>query len=452
MNPSTKAKILFATVPMDGHFYPLTALAVHLKKQGYDVRWYTGSIYQEKLNKLEIPYLPFRKAREINAFNLEEIFPERKKYKSIISKLKFDIKHVFVKRAPEYFEDIKAMYQEFPFDLVIGDAGFTGLPLIRRMLHKPVIAVSVVPLMETSRNLPPYGMGLTPADNFTGKLRQRLSRFLSKHIIFKEATVEINKIFRSYGLPTTSEVIFDLVIRESDLVLQSGAPGFEYKRRDMSDNIRFIGSLLPYQEKKQVVFFEHLYKLKQYHKVILVTQGTVEKDPEKIIVPTLEAFKNSPYLVIVTTGGSQTQALRARYPQNNVIIEDFIDFNYIMPYTDVYVTNGGYGGVLLGIEHKLPMVVAGIHEGKCEITARVGYFKLGINLKTETPTPQQIAKSVEEVMDDVSYKKNVAQFKEELSQYNPAALCEQYVLELLGKQNTASATKAIENTQELELS
>lgn len=177
----------------------------------------------------------------------------------------------------------------------------------------------------------------------------------------------------------------------------------------MSNNIRFIGPLLPYNQKNQTVIFEHFYKLKQYSKIILVTQGTVEKDPGKIIIPILEAFKNSPYLIIVTTGGSQTEELKARYPQNNIIIKDFIDFNYIMPYADV--SNGGYGGVLLGIEHQLPMVVAGIHEGKCEITARVGYFNLGFNLKTENPSPQQIAKSVEEIMDNDHYKNNVKRLR-----------------------------------------
>ncbi len=60
-----------------------------------------------------------------------------------------------------------------------------------------------------------------------------------------------------------------------------------------------------------------------------------------------------------------------------------------MPYPDVYITNEGYGGVMLAIENKLPMVLAGVHEGKNEINARIGYFKLGINLRTETPTPEK---------------------------------------------------------------
>ena len=58
-------KILFACIPADGHFNPMTTLAVHLKNKGHDVRWYTGNVYKEKLARMEIPYLPFQNAKEI---------------------------------------------------------------------------------------------------------------------------------------------------------------------------------------------------------------------------------------------------------------------------------------------------------------------------------------------------------------------------------------------------
>ena len=33
-------RILFATVPADGHFVPLTGIAMALRTLGHDVRWY----------------------------------------------------------------------------------------------------------------------------------------------------------------------------------------------------------------------------------------------------------------------------------------------------------------------------------------------------------------------------------------------------------------------------
>lgn len=52
---------------------------MYLKAAGYDVRWYTGSVFKEKLQNLEIPHLPFKRAKEITQHNIDEVFPERKK-------------------------------------------------------------------------------------------------------------------------------------------------------------------------------------------------------------------------------------------------------------------------------------------------------------------------------------------------------------------------------------
>ncbi|GAB3903343.1 glycosyltransferase [Larkinella knui] len=425
-------KILFATIPADGHFNPLTGIAKHLQELGHDVRWYTGGHYLTKAEKLGIPVYPFQTANLVNQDNLEELFPERKQIKGTIDRLRFDINNVFLNRAPEFVADLTDLYQEFPFELLVCDVLFTGAPFIKQLLNVPVVAIGIVPLSETSRDLPPAGMGLEPATGFWGKRKQDVLRYVTQNILFKPCTDLYNKFLIQHGLKPTQDFVFDAFIRSADVYLQSGVPGFEYTRKDMSKNVRFVGPLLPFSKGNRHSF-NHYDQLKLYRKIVLVTQGTVERDPEKIIVPTLEAFKNSDYLVIATTGGSQTDALRARYPQANFIIEDFIDFNEIMPYCDVYVTNGGYGGVMLSIQNGLPMVAAGVHEGKSEITARIGYFKLGVNLKTETPTPDQIRTQVKTVMSDPEYRRNIAKLKGEFSAYNPNELCETYIAEVLGE-------------------
>ncbi|MBC7923588.1 MAG: glycosyltransferase [Ferruginibacter sp.] len=422
--------ILFANFPADGHFNPLTSLAIHLKNQGHDVRWYTSVTYEEKIKELGIPFYPLKRAFDVSAGDPEEIFPERKKHKSQVSKLKFDLKHSFILRSKEYYEDIKEISADFPFDLVITDIAFTGLLFIKEKLGKPVIAVGVIPLSERSKDLPPAGLGLTPSSSFWGRRKQDVFRFVSDALIFRESNALIKSICQANGLKVEKGNVFDTMYRKSNLVLQNGTPKFEYQRSDLSTNIRFIGPLLPYSPGSKPAF-QHFAKVNQYSKVILVTQGTVEKDPEKIIVPTLEAFKGTDYLVIATTGGSQTEALRKRYPQPNLVIEDFIPFDTVMPFCQVYITNGGYGGVLLSIKNKLPLVVAGIHEGKNDINARVGYFKLGINLKTEKPTPAQIRDSVAEILSNPAYKTTISQLNEEFSAYNPQLLCEKYVNEVL---------------------
>ena len=431
-NRQAGRKILFANFPADGHFNPLTGLAVHLKELGYDVRWYASRSYTEKLKRLGIPHYKFNRALDVEGNDFDKVFPERTKKKSQLAKLNFDMIHAFIMRGPEYYADLLDIHNDFPFELLIADCTFTGIPFVKEKMNIPVMSIGVLPLVETSKDLAPPGLGMTPSYTRIGQVKQALLRFLADEVLFGKPNRMMRKVMDKYYVPHNGENIFDLMVKKSTLFLQSGTPGFEYKRSDLGKNIRFIGALLPYRERKTLnPWFDA--RLNSYEKVILVTQGTVEKDVTKIVEPTLEAFKNSNYLVVATTGGSQTEELRAKYPQQNLIIEDFIPFDDVMPYADVYITNGGYGGVMLGIEHELPMVVAGIHEGKNEINARVGYFNLGKNLNTERPKPAQIHNAVEQIFNNGVFKQNVRELAEEFNRYLPYQLAAGYVAELLRK-------------------
>ncbi len=323
--------------------------------------------------------------------------------------------------------------------MVVADNCFTGIPFIKDKLKVPVIAISIAPLSQTSRDVAPYGLGITPAATFGGKIKQRILHFLADNVLFAKANSFMYKTFAAHGIDTGYLGVFDIMIKKSTTLLQIGTPGFEYKRKNIAPNIHFVGPLLPYSKGKAKHWYNE--KLEQYKKVILVTQGTVEKDINKLIKPALEAFSETDTLVLVATGGSHTEELREQYPHDNIIIEDFIPFSDVMPYADVYVTNGGYGGVLLSITNKLPLVVAGVHEGKNEINARIGYFGLGVNLNTETPSVPQLRKAVQEVLDNDNYKNNIEQLCQEFSDYQPLQLCAHYIAEALEDTHKSIARK-----------
>ena len=154
---------------------------------------------------------------------------------------------------------------------------------------------------------------MTPSNTLFGRMKQSLLRAITRKLIFGGPNHVMWQILDEHNIPHNRESIFDMLIKKSTVMLQSGTPGFEYERSDLSRHIHFIGALLPYSaSKKRIPWFDD--RLTQYEKILLVTQGTVEKDPEKILVPTLEAFKDSDTLVVVTTGGSKTPELRRRFP------------------------------------------------------------------------------------------------------------------------------------------
>ncbi len=418
--------ILFATVPADGHFNPLTGIAMHLKTRGHDVRWYTGPSYAAKLERLGIPHYPFQRANEINGDNIGELFPERAKLRGP-ALIRFDGKHMMVANTGNYFEDVQAIDASFPFDMLFCDAAFYAMQLIKEKLGKRVCAIGIVPSLETSKDVPPNFVGLKPAKSALGKFIHQGMRAMMERIVMNDVKDLYNRVLASHGLAPIDGSLFDVSYRSPDVVFQSGVPGFAYPRRERNPKVTFVGALLPYKAAITTTFSQP-EKLDTYKPVILISQGTVDnKDARKLIVPALEALKDTDALLIVTTGYCQTEALRKSYPQDNIVIEDFVDFDLILDHTDLFICNGGYGSVLLSLTKGVPLLTAGIREGKNDINAHVEYFGVGIDLRTESPKPRDIRRAVERLLSEQHWKQNVARLRAELSGYHPNELIDAYL-------------------------
>lgn len=433
-------KILFATMPFDGHFNPLTGIAVYLQERGHDVRWYCGLSYAPKLARLGIPHFVYKRAREINSDNIAEFFPERAKL-SGMALIKFEGRHIFVGNTTNFFEDIRDVDAEFPFDVSICDVAFFAMKLIKEKLGKRVYAVDVANSNESGKDVPPNFVGMKPANNAVGRLVHRGMRALMDKMSMGDATSDFNAMLAAQGLPPIEGPLLDVPYRSPDLVFASGVPGFAYPRSQPNPKVKFVGALLPYKAAIAQPF-PHREKLDKYDRVILVSQGTVDnKDPGKLIIPALEALKDTNALLIVATGHSKTEELRKAYPQDNIVIEDFVDFDFILDHVDVFICNGGYGSVLLALTHGVPLLTAGIREGKNDVNAHVDYFKVGIDLRTEAPKSADIARNVERLLTEPQWKHNVARLREEFSRYHPLELIDAYLANIKASGATAAAQK-----------
>lgn len=125
-------------------------------------------------------------------------------------------------------------------------------------------------------------------------------------------------------------------------------------------------------------------------------------------------------LVIVATGGHGTEELNARYPQPNVVVRDYVDFAEVFDFTDVFITNGGFGGVQLSLSKGVPLVVSGINEGKSDVNARVEHAGVGINLRTESPKPADIAAAVRKVLADPGWQSRARTMQAQFEGEDPA--------------------------------
>ena len=89
----------------------------------------------------------------------------------------------------------------------------------------------------------------------------------------------------------------------------------------------------------------------------------------------------------------------------NARAAEFLPYDDLLPKTDVYVTNGGYGGVQYALRYGVPIVaVGGSHEDKPEVLARVAWSGVGRRIKAENPTPAAVRHAVRSVLDNPRYR------------------------------------------------
>ena len=425
-------KILFASQAIDGHFNPMTGVAMRLKDRGHEVAWYTGPVYADRLGGMGIQHFPFRRATEHRADNLNELYPERAKLKGPRA-IGFDGEKIFASNVSHFFEDIREAAQQYPFDVAVVDSSMFIHRLVSHLMGMPVVNFVAIPNMESDPQVPPLFFGFRPPRNPVQKAVQGLAGLLSDKVILRPASQSYRRQHAAYGQAVPREGrLTDEPYRCSDAIIQTGPESLDFPRRRVNPKVHYVGALLPYRAAGQAGTGSSGDGRdsgsagsggfpRSYPATLVVTQGTVDNlDQHKLIVPALEAVKDMDALVIVATGGHGTEALTARYTQPNVVVRDYVDFAEVFDYTDIFITNGGFGGVQLSLSKGVPLVVSGINEGKSDVNARVEYAGVGINLRTESPKPADIAAAVGKVLADPGWKSRARKMQEQFEGEDPA--------------------------------
>ena len=82
---------------------------------------------------------------------------------------------------------------------------------------------------------------------------------------------------------------------------------------------------------------------------------------------------------------------------------------------------------LLSLSKGVPVLAAGIREGKNDINAHVDYFGLGIDLRTESPKSADIRRAADRILSEPGWKQNVARLRDEFNSYHPNELIDAYL-------------------------
>ena len=398
------SSILLCSTPVHGHIAPLLAVTKALVAGGHNVRFLTGRRYRSAVEGAGARFVPLPDDADFDDRAIDETFPGRVGLTGPAA-VRYDMIEIFLRPLPHQAAAIDAALEAEHTDVVFAESLFAGImPLLLRprSARPAVLNLGIVPLGLASRDTAPAGLGIPPMRGPVGRMRNALLGFFATRVVFGPVQKEAQRLVRSVTGSEFPEFFLNWMAC-SDGVVQFTVSEFEYPRSDISTPVHFVGPVSR-SASSDIPLPRWWGELDGSKPVIHVTQGTVaNNDFGELVLPTIRGLAGRDVLVVVTTGGRDVSALGADLPAN-VRVADFLPYDALLAKTSVMVSNGGYGGVHFALQHGVPLVVAGMTEDKPDVTARVAWSGTGVNLRTNRPAPAAIAKAVDRVLADPSYR------------------------------------------------
>jgi UDP:flavonoid glycosyltransferase YjiC (YdhE family) len=204
-----------------------------------------------------------------------------------------------------------------------------------------------------------------------------------------------------------------------DAVTALTVPEFDFPRTTPPANLSYAGILPPHpgDEPRKPEWWD---ELDAERPVVVVTQGTTaNRDFSQLIEPTLRALADKDILVVATLcrdlSGLEIE------PPDNARVAVYIPFDELLPRADLLITNGGAGGTQTALAAGVPVIMCGTTEEKPMTAARVGYHRLGIDLKTATPSEEQLVEAVMTILGDPTYREAVGRLSASYAAHDPVA-------------------------------
>jgi MGT family glycosyltransferase len=425
------ADILIAALSPTGHVGPMLSIAQDLVDRGDRVTVMTGAAHTQAILAVGAQPHPLPTIADFDESRFDSV---ARGNNSGARGLNLAITRLFLIPMPHQAHELATAIAKAPFDAIVVDYGFFGiLPFLLGdpQDRPPVLYYTPTPLMVSSRDTAPNGMGLPPGSGVLAKVRNRTLNLLSQKVILRESHRTANAMLDALGVPRLPVFLLDVGVLADRLIVPT-VPTFEYPRGDLPENVRFVGAVHP-QPCSGYVPPRWWPELDGGRPVVHVTQGTVDNDDlSRLIEPTIEALSGENVTIVATTGGRDVGDIKAALPANALVAE-YIPHDVLLPKVDVMVTNGGYGAVQRALSTGVPLVVAGSTEDKPEVAARVAWSGAGINLRTGTPSPTMIRDAVRSILSDGNYQRRAHELEADFARRDGvaeiAALVDEVIME-----------------------
>ncbi len=388
------SRILVASTPLLGHVTPMLQIAAALQGRGHEVSFLTSDSFRESVERQGFHFHGLSGHANYNWRDLRPLFSEAESRAEGLEQHIIHLKRLFADSIPGQAAALHKAIHDGKTDLILVDVLYLGiLPLLLKKDERPpVMSCGVIAPMWRDAGFSPFS---GPDSSIEGQKRN-----IADGLHFDEAvlpgTEYIDELLRRLDVNVPGGFkMFDTMYRLPDRMMQLTVEEFEYPLVENRDNLRFAGPLLP-QSSNATDVPEWLLELEESKLLVFVTQGTVANTNfDQLINRAIVALADEPVNVVVTAGSGDVSKI-AIAP--NAVVKPYIPYEHVLPKASVFLTNGGYNGVQTALSFGVPIISAGSTEDKPYVGTRVEWSGVGIDLKTGTPSEEEIRLAVRKIL------------------------------------------------------
>lgn len=402
------AHLGFVTLNVMGHLYPMSTLALHLKKRGHRVTFFTIADVEAFITGAGIECIVFGR-NDFPPGCTPGLLKELSRMNGLRG-LHFTVKMLCTEVSAQLSELPEAMTNA-GIDALVIDQFFIGGSTVADHLRLPYVHVANALLANADESLPPVAFGWGNENGFFARTRNRLALELMRKV-FQPVRNQLNAQRRQWGLPLYTEFFNERFAAKPQICQQP--PGFEFPERTLPPKFHFVGPLHNHDSRPDIPFPWHQLDGRP---LIYASMGTLQNGLDWVFRHIAEGCAGLDAQLVLSLGGNMDPAQFSGLPGNPVIVK-FAPQLDVLKRAALCITHAGLNTTLESLTQGVPMVAIPITNDQPAVAARIAWTNTGQVVPLKKLKPAALRAAVLAVMNTPSYRENAQRLQAEIASLN----------------------------------
>ncbi|TKI57436.1 glycosyl transferase [Brevibacillus antibioticus] len=395
------ARVLYVTIPADGHVNPTLGLVKQLVDNGEEVVYMCSEEYRDRLAQTGAQFRAYQSEEQVSrdlGFNPTE-------FKHPLHFTDFMLRGIIEPCIPKILRQI----ENESFDYLIFDSlfGWGGAILGERLGIPTICSVTNLAFAEPLSHI---------VEVFDA------SDAVDVDALYERVTQTAQSIARVCNVAVPA--IEDITRQYGDMKIVFTSREFQPDADKLDDSYIFTGPSIASRPDSPSFPFEKLRA--PYHKVVFISMGSILTKDVELYKLCFAAFQDIPAQFVLSYGRDTELESLGEYIPPNFIVEPYVPQLEVLQQADAFITHAGMNSTSEALYFHVPLVMIPLSSDQPIVAKRVEELGAGIRLDRGQLTPTALKDALLQVLNESTYKQHAIQVGDSLRNaggYQEAARC-----------------------------